>query len=665
MQGASRKWDLTLTIQDLLVEAICTHVERSAEDLGWGDAAQAPGVIRPPKPEMGDLAFPCFPLAKVLHKAPPQIAIELIPVAQARLTEAAAAGEIPALATVEAIGPYLNLRFEAGSLATFVTARIAACAPPYGAPLPASGQSTMVEYSAPNTNKPLHLGHMRNNLLGLSLCNLLEAAGEEVIPVNLINDRGVHIAQSMLGYRKWGAGQTPEKTGQKGDHFVGEFYVRFSTAARAEDGESAPLMEAAHECLRQWEAGDPETRTLWGQMNAWVYAGFDETYGRIGCAFKKWYRESETYKLGKEIVADGLARGLFVQQEDGSIWAPLEEDGLQDKILQRSDGTSVYITQDLGTARHKFDDFNMDRSIYVVGSEQLLHFKMLFTILKKLGYAWAEHCHHLSYGLVTLPRGMGKLKSREGRTVDADELLDALAAIAKAKATAGGYVSDADVDIDALADAIGQGALKMYLLQVSAEKNIVFDPDTTLDFEGDTGPAVQYSHARIRSITRKALAEGKITEDDLVLADIPWPFADLGTGAPVEAPAEAPWRTVPMSAWTRATDAEAPPASRAVGLRSERIDPALLINEAEQRLSLELAFFPHALGMAAAQLSPSPVAGYLLDLTKAYARFYHNCPVLRAESEALMRARLHLSLAVATTLKRGLALLGIRAPDAM
>lgn len=664
MQDASRKWDLTLVIQDLLVAAVCAHAERSAEDLGYAAGPEVPGVTRPPKPEMGDLAFPCFPLAKVLRKAPPQIAGELIPAAQARLDQAAAAGEIPAVASVEAVGPYLNLRFDPGSLANFVAARISACAPPYGAPLPATGHSTMVEYSAPNTNKPLHLGHMRNNLLGLSLCNLLEAAGEEVIPVNLINDRGVHIAQSMLGYRKWGTGETPAQRGQKGDHFVGEFYVRFSGEAKAE-GEDSPLMDEARECLRQWEAGDPETRALWEQMNAWVYAGFDETYGRIGCAFKKWYRESETYQLGKEIVAEGLARGLFVQHEDGSIWAPLEEEGLKDKILQRSDGTSVYITQDLGTAKHKFDDFDMDRSIYVVGSEQLLHFKLLFTILRKLGYSWADHCLHLSYGLVTLPRGMGKLKSREGRTVDADELLDELAAIAKEKATTGGYVSAADVDLDSLADAIGQGALKMYLLQVSAEKNIVFDPDATLDFEGDTGPAVQYSHARIRSITRKALAEGKITVDDLVLTEIPWPLADLGTGAPVKAPADAPWRKVPMSAWTRATETEPPPASTAVGLQADRVDMQLLTSAEEHRLSLELAFFPHALAMAASQLSPSPVAGYLLELTKCYARFYHNCPVLRAESEELMRARLHLSLAVATTLKRGLALLGIRAPDAM
>jgi arginyl-tRNA synthetase len=532
----------------------------------------------------------------------------------------------------------------------------------------------MVEYSAPNTNKPLHLGHVRNNLLGMSLCRILAASGEEVIPVNLVNDRGVHIAKSMVAYQRWGEGRTPESAGRKGDHFVGDYYVRFNRALREEteglardegidlaalddDARHAledrtSLMAAARESLRRWEEGDPETRALWRKMNRWVYAGFDETYARLGCAFRKWFFESETYRRGKALVEDGVARGLFERRADGSVWARLEDEGLKEKLLLRSDGTSVYITQDLGTALLKFEEFHMDRSVYVVGSEQDLHFRILFALLRRLGVPWAEGCRHLSYGLVTLPHGMGKLKSREGKAVDADDLLDELAALARRKAQEGGYVTEADVDLAALADAIGQGALKLYLLQVGAEKNIVFDPDATLDFEGDTGPAVQYSHARICSIARKALAEGRIAPEDLRAVEVPDPFAGLGTGSPVQAP-----RTAAVGRGSRIREA--------AGLQPGRADARLLVGPEEHALALELARFPTVLRQAAEAYSPSPLAGYLLELTKAYARFYHACPVLRATSDDLMRARLHLCLAVAATLRRGLDLLGIHAPEAM
>jgi arginyl-tRNA synthetase len=686
--------DLTLTIRHLLLEAAAAWSSQTLESLGYVSDPDAFSLTRPPKPEMGDLAFPCFPLAKPLRKNPAQIASGLLETAQEQLAKATRAGVIPRVERLEPAGPYLNLFFAAGALAAYVCKRVAQAQPPYGAPLPSAGRSTMVEYSAPNTNKPLHLGHVRNNLLGLSLSNILAAAGEDVIPVNLVNDRGIHIAKSMVAYGKWGGNGTPESAGKKGDHFVGEYYVRFERALKEEKAklaqemgddpskvdeetersleEKSTLMEEARECLRKWEEEEPETRSLWARMNAWVYAGFDETYRRLGCAFRKWYFESETYKLGKQLVETGLQREVFERHPDGSVWARLENEGLKDKILLRSDGTSVYITQDIGTAVLKFEEFDMDRSIYVVGSEQRLHFKMLFTLLRQLGYEWAGQCYHLSYGLVTLPHGMGKLKSREGRAVDADDLLDELAEIARRKAREGGYVTATGPELDALADDIGQGALKMYLLQVGAEKNIQFDPDATIDFEGDTGPAVQYSHARICSIVRKGLAEGRIAPEDLVQAELPAPFAEFGTGSPISTsgPVAAPEASAAPRTSTESREIDpvrdaAAAVRYAVGLKAERADPSLLDAPEEKALSLELVRFPSVLRMAAAQLNPAPVAAYLLDLAKAYARFYHNCPVLRAESEARMRARLHLSLAVAAMLRRGLSLLGIRAPDAM
>ncbi len=678
--------DLLQMATDLLRQAVVAWSSRSLEDLGLQQSGETLSPGRPPRPELGDLAFACFPLSKPLRANPAQIARELAPVIADTWAQAAAAGIAPQMSHVEPAGPYVNLTFDTGALAAWVCARIAAGMPPYGRALAPLGRRTMVEYSAPNTNKPLHLGHVRNNLLGLSLCRILAAAGEDVIPVNLVNDRGIHIAKSMVAYQRWGAGATPAGTGRKGDHFVGDYYVRFGTELATETDQLArsrglnpaalddetrrtledetPLMVETRACLRRWEEGDPETRSLWARMNSWVYAGFDETYARLGLVFRKWYFESETYQRGKAIVLEGLARGLFRRDADGSVWAPFveERDGLKDKLLLRSDGTSVYLTQDLGTTVLKFDDFHMDRAIFVVASEQTHHFRLLFRLLAQLGFPWAPQCHHLAYGMVELPHGMGKLKSREGRAVDADDLLDELAALARRKVVDGGFAPETDLDLDALADAIGQGALKMYLLQVGAEKNIVFDPDSTIEFEGDTGPAVQYSHARICSILRKALAAGRIGLDDLRTVEVPDPFDRLGTGAPVKA-AQRP-RGGLSSPGAASADLAATVRS-AVGLRSTSVDAAALTSPEEKALALELACFPSALRQAADQLSPSPVAGFLLNLTKTYARFYHNCPVLRAESETLMRARIHLSLAVGATLRRGLNLLGITAPDAM
>jgi arginyl-tRNA synthetase len=697
--------DLTAALRAAIAPAILAWSGKSATELGFDANPELFGPVRPPRPEMGDFAIPCFALAKPLRRSPAEIATALAPVITAALTAGAQpepragsmpAGRdpLPALARIETAGPYVNLFLDPGSLAVWITTRIAAGDPPYGAPLPATGRRTLVEYSAPNSNKPLHLGHVRNNLLGLSLCNLLAAAGEEVIPVNLVNDRGIQIAKSMVAYQRWGAGETPQGTGRKGDHFVGDFYVRFGRELKAQAAalagergvdlgtldddarraleDETEIMAAARESLRRWEEGDPETRALWETMNGWVYAGFDRTYARLGCTFRRWYLESETYKPGKALVDEGLARGIFRRAADGSVWAPLEEhapeSGLKDKLLLRSDGTSVYMTQDLGTALRKYEDFHMARSIYVVGREQIHHFRVLFTLLRMLGFEWAAGCHHLSYGLIELPHNLGKLKSREGRAVDADDLLDELAELAQRKTRAGGFATEASVDLAALGDAIGQGALKMYLLQVGAEKNIVFDPDATIEFEGDTGPAVQYSHARICSIARKALAEGKLAPEDLCVIELPEPFAGLGTGAPGSA-AAAPAGARPLDAPAPPPTADAAPHAglirRAAGLRAERAHAAMLDAPDEKALCLELARFPSAIAAATEQLSPSPLAAYLLDLTKSYARFYHNCPVLRAETTERMRARLHLSLAVAATLRRGLSILGIRAPDAM
>jgi arginyl-tRNA synthetase len=692
-------YDLTAALRETIAPAILAWSGKSAAELGFDANPELFGPVRPPRPEMGDFAIPCFALAKPLRRSPAEIATALAPVIREALAARDDHDPLPALARIETAGPYVNLFLDPGALAIWITTRIAAGAPPYGAPLPATGRRTLVEYSAPNTNKPLHLGHVRNNLLGLSLCNLLAAAGEDVIPVNLVNDRGIHIAKSMVAYQRWGAGATPQSAGRKGDHFVGDFYVRFGQelkrqadalaherdldpgalddeARRALEDETE-LMAAARASLRQWEEGDPQTRALWETMNGWVYAGFDETYARLGCTFRCWYRESETYKPGKALVDEGLARGIFRRAPDGSVWAPLEErapeSGLKDKLLLRSDGTSVYMTQDLGTAVRKHEDFHMTRSIYVVGREQIHHFRVLFIVLRMLGFEWAAGCHHLSYGLIELPHNMGKLKSREGRAVDADDLLDELAELAQRKTRASGFATEAGTDLAALGDAIGQGALKMYLLQVGAEKNIVFDPDATLEFEGDTGPAVQYSHARICSIARKALAEGKLAPEDLCAIELPEPFAGLGTGAPGSArPLVAPaTSTTPGADDARAGRTRADPTPhaalirRAAGLRPESVNAALLDTPDEKTLCLELTRFPSVIAAATEQLSPSPLAAFLLDLTKSYARFYHNCPVLRAETPERMRARLHLCLAVAATLRRGLSILGIQAPDAM
>ena len=634
----SRFRDPVAALSAALVGALVEPLGLSPEDLL--DVARALELAPPPNADLGDLSMGCFPLAKRLREAPPRVAEKI---ARAKPGELGprmgpyGSGPAPEISSLEAVGPYVNIRFAAGTLEAWLLPVILGGAPPYAGSLPPTGSKVVVEYSGPNTNKPLHLGHVRNNVLGMSLANILEAGGESVVRVNIVNDRGIHICKSMVAYDRWGGGASPSGSGEKPDHFVGRYYALFDQKLKEERGRweeaggaggedaflaESRLMEEIRECLRRWEAGEPSSRALWKRMNDWVYEGFHATYARMGCRFDRWYLESETYQRGKAIVEEGLAKGVFYRKEDGSVWARLEPAGLEDKLLLRSDGTSVYITQDLGTAVIRYEDERMDRSLYVVGSEQALHFKNLFATLKRLGYPWADGCRHVSYGLVTLPRGMGKLKSREGRSADADTLLDELHELAFRKieeAVAEGKLDRDEVgDLSQAAERVGQAALKIYLLQVNSDKNIVYDPDATLAFTGDTGPAIQYSHARIHGILRKAAERGLVSE--------------AGTSDP------------------------GPTAGA---------DTTLLTDPNEKDLVARLLAFPRCLETAHRTLAPSPVANYLLDLTKSFARFYHNCPVLRAEPRGLALARLDLSRATAAVLKRGLELLTVEAPDRM
>lgn len=482
----------------------------------------------------------------------------------------------------------------------------------------ANGKSVMVEYSSPNTNKPLHLGHVRNNLLGYSVAELLAADGYEVIKVNLVNDRGIHICKSMLAWQKWGNGETPESSGIKGDHLVGKYYVIFDKEYKKEidalkaEGQTeedakknAPLILEAQQMLRQWEAGDEAVIALWKKMNGWVYAGFDTTYRNLGVDFDKYYYESNTYLLGKDTVEEGLKKGVFFEKEDGSVWIDLTADGLDQKLVRRSDGTSVYITQDLGTAEMKYDDFHADQSIYVVGNEQDYHFKVLFLILEKLGKDWAKGLHHLSYGMVDLPSG--KMKSREGTVVDADDLIAEMIETAKQKTELLGKVNDfPEEERKALYQNIGLGALKYFLLKVEPKKRLLFDPSESIDFQGNTGPFIQYTHARIKSLLAKA-------------------------------------------AYERNNDAA-----------------ACALSDIEREMIMLLAKYREERSNAAKNYSPALLANYLYDLAKLFNKFYHEVPALIKESDlALRQQRLHLCSLTADVLKNGMCLLGITVPERM
>ena len=478
----------------------------------------------------------------------------------------------------------------------------------------------MVEYSSPNTNKPLHLGHVRNNLLGYSIARILEASGNRVFKTNIVNDRGIHICKSMLAWQRWGNGATPESTGKKGDHLIGDFYVLFDKHYKAEltalmaegktkeEAEAAsPLMAEARAMLRRWEDGDEEIRTLWSMMNSWVYAGFDETYKRMGVSFDEIYYESETYLLGKGEVLRGLNEGKFVQDPDGSVWADFTDEGLDRKILLRSDGTSVYITQDIGTAKMRFDKHPIDKMVYVVGNEQEYHFKVLSLLLDRLGYAFGKGLVHFSYGMVELPDG--KMKSREGTVVDADDLMDEMTATARAIAEEQGKAKDMTAEeANEVARRVGLGSLKYFILKVDPRKNMTFNPKESIDFNGNTGSFIQYTYARIRSLIRKSEDAG-IT--------LPSSFAGL------------------------------------------------TISTKEQELIAKIAEYAEAVTEAARTYSPAVIANYVYDLVKEYNQFYHDFSILKEENEELRAFRLALSEVVARTIASGFALLGIEMPERM
>ena len=478
----------------------------------------------------------------------------------------------------------------------------------------------MVEYSSPNTNKPLHLGHVRNNLLGYSIARILEASGNRVFKTNIVNDRGIHICKSMLAWQRWGNGATPESTGKKGDHLIGDFYVLFDKHYKAEltalmnegktkeEAEAAsPLMADARAMLRRWEDGDEEIRSLWSTMNSWVYAGFDETYKRMGVSFDEIYYESETYLLGKEEVLRGLKEGKFVQDPDGSVWADFTDEGLDRKILLRSDGTSVYITQDIGTAKMRFDKHPIDKMVYVVGNEQEYHFKVLSLLLDRLGYAFGKGLVHFSYGMVELPDG--KMKSREGTVIDADDLMDEMVATARAIAEEQGKGKDMPAEEAAkVARRVGLGSLKYFILKVDPRKNMTFNPKESIDFNGNTGSFIQYTYARIRSLLRKA--------EELGIA-LPATFAGL------------------------------------------------TISTKEQELIAKVAEYADIVEEAARTYSPAVIANYVYDLVKEYNQFYHEFSILKEENEELRAFRLALSEVVARTIAAGFSLLGIEMPERM
>ena len=563
------------------------------------------------RPEFeGQITLVVFPFTKMSHKAPDATAQEIGERLQEKMPEV--------ISAFNAVKGFLNLSISSRewiSLLQEVQAN-----PKFGF-LPVTDDSplVMIEYSSPNTNKPLHLGHVRNNLLGWALAQVMQANGNKVVKTNIVNDRGIHICKSMLAWLKWGNGETPESSGKKGDHLIGDYYVAFDKHYREEVKElmekqgmdeeqakqEAPLIKEAHEMLVKWEQNDPEVRALWKRMNEWVYAGFDETYKALGVSFDKIYYESETYLEGKEKVEEGLAKGFFYRRDDGSVWADLTAEGLDEKLLLRSDGTSVYMTQDIGTAKLRFQDYPIDKMIYVVGNEQNYHFQVLSILLDKLGFKWGKDLVHFSYGMVELPNG--KMKSREGTVVDADELMDEMIATATEMAGEPGRLQG--VPEEERADVlrmIGLGALKYFILKVDPRKTMLFDPSESIDFNGNTGPFIQYTHARIQSVLRKCCDNYKI--------------ADISKVAP---------------------------------------------NDKETSLIQKLADFTIVVAEAGRNYSPALIANYVYDLAKEYNQFYHDCSILKEMEEPVRCFRLLLSATVADVIKRGMGLLGIEVPDRM
>ena len=555
----------------------------------------------------GDYTLVTFPLLKITHSAPD---------ATGNAIGQWLVANVPEIAAYNSVKGFLNLSFSPVYWDETLSEIAADSA--FGA-LPATGKRIMVEFSSPNTNKPLHLGHIRNNLLGDSVSRLLKACGNEVIKSTIVNDRGVHICKSMLAWQKEFQGKTPESTGIKGDHLVGDCYVAFDKMYKAEvkqlmaEGMSeeeakkaAPSLKEAHEMLVKWEQNDPQVRALWSMMNNWVYAGFDETYAAMGITFDQVDHESETYLLGKELVQKGLDEGVFEREADGSVWCDLTADGLDRKLVLRGDGTSVYITQDLGTAERRFSKYDLDSHVYVVGNEQDYHFQVLKLILKKLGFAWAGQIYHLSYGMVELPEG--KMKSREGTVVDADDLIQRMYEEAKKTSEESGKLADlAEEEKERLYHIIGLGALKYFIIKVDPKKTMLFNPKESIDFNGNTGPFIQYTHARICSILRKA--------------------------------------TVPFG--------------------PEDITPDLEPSAKEVRLIKLLGLFPAKVAEAGGALSPAVIANYAYDLAKEFNQYYHDTPILREENQGILKFRLELISVLARTLRTAMGILGIELPERM
>ena len=590
------------SIQELLIEKT---VEAVSALYGAEIPASQLALQETRKEFEGQITLVVFPVTRFSKKSPEVTGNEIGTYLKENIQE---------INDFNVIKGFLNLSFSDGYWIDLLNSSILADS--FGK-FPKNGKKLMVEYSSPNTNKPLHLGHIRNNLLGYSVAEILKAYGYDVVKANLVNDRGIHICKSMLAWEKFGNGETPQSADLKGDHLVGKYYVVFDKEYKKEiealklEGQSeddakknAPLMKEAQSMLQKWEAGDEQVLNLWKTMNGWVYAGFDKTYKQLGVDFDKFYYESETYLLGKDIIQEGLEKGVFFKKEDNSVWIDLTDEGLDQKLVLRGDGTSVYITQDLGTAQLKYDEFKMDESIYVVGNEQDYHFKVLFAILKKLGKDWANGLYHLSYGMVDLPSG--KMKSREGTVVDADDLMAEMIETAKERTEelgkTEGFNEEEKIN---LYQTIGMGALKYFLLKVDPKKRLLFDPNESVDFQGHTGPFVQYTHARIKSVLRKA---------DYKAEDI-------------KAPAS--------------------------------------ISSYERDLIQALANYPAIIEASAKEFSPAQLANYAYDLAKLYNKFYHEETILKAEDENVKGFRLQLSASAAKVIAESMNLLGIQVPERM
>ena len=589
-------------------ESFISQIAASSIEALYGEVNPAQIQIQKTRKEFeGDYTLVAFPLLKLSRKSPEATATEL--------GEHIVANN-PQISAYNVIKGFLNLSIAPA----FWLERFAEVAADenFGMAAP-SGRTVMIEYSSPNTNKPLHLGHIRNNLLGYSVAQILKANGHNVIKVNLVNDRGIHICKSMLAWQLYGGGETPASSGMKGDHLVGKYYVEFDKHYKAQIKElveggmseeeakkSAPIILQAQEMLRKWEAKDEEVYNLWQTMNGWVYEGFDVTYKALGVDFDKVYYESQTYLLGKSLVQDGLDKGVFYRKEDGSVWINLEGDGLDHKLLLRGDGTSVYMTQDLGTALSRFEENKLDDMIYVVGNEQNYHFQVLKLVLKKLGYDWSDNIYHLSYGMVELPEG--KMKSREGTVVDADDLIADMVETARDMSNELGKLDGCTKEeADTICTMVGLGALKYFILKVDPKKTMLFDPRESIDFNGNTGPFIQYTHARICSVLRKADEQG----------------IDYKSHANTE----------------------------------------LLAEEAE--LIKALCDFPAVIASAGENFSPSVIAAYAYDLAKTFNGYYHDHSIMRQENEQKRRMRLMLAAEVARTLSKAMKLLGIDVPERM